>query len=306
MTTIKLNYYTYYLLNGKRKVFLGVNEHDAYVNNQSYVDGQQAIAMIDEGITDSFNWKDNSWVAKEDFTIPVITVEGLGEATINQIKPEALELHKHICYDYPSKNQLSIALRWNHYHFGWVKVIEILHGEYQSGTYSRDDKDGHHYLVNRSLYFRPNQAVEASEAFIKLMHDPSADVASESLADIKDYQSCEIIYTSLTEMQELWLLGSLIKRLDNLAFDHGLVRDRFIYIDRDRHYGQDNILIEEMYSQIQCYCDKLLITNNGNRRYDYEKYLSEKFGYKFTVGERDGFGCLSVCIHVNNGILVYG
>lgn len=298
----KLNYYTFYLLNGKRKVFLGATPQDAYTNNQSYTDGQQPIMLIDEGITDSYLWEDESWVKKEDLKLGQGVGGILSDIVNENINHIALEKYNSIIYEFENKDQLMISLRWGHFIFGWTKYIEVTYGEYQVGNYgdyNNGNPEDHHYLMHETQYFHSNDVNEAQQIFINrlMSYKPYQVINTESrqLEDIHDHTLPEIIYgCNLTNQQELWLLGSLIRRLE-------CQNDREVctYIKaREQH--------DELYDHIQYYCDKLLITNQGQAHFDNESFLTKHFHWKFKVLERDACGPLRKGIKTEKGILAYG
>lgn len=298
----KLNYYTFYLLNGQRKVFLGVDPQDAYTNNQSYTDGQQAIMMTDEGITDSYYWDDGSWVKKENFKLGQGIGGILSDITNGNISHNALEKYSAIFYEFENKDQLLISLKWGHFVFGWTKYIEVTYAEYQAGNYGDygdNDQDTHHYLTCGSEYFHSNDITEALSTFTKRLTSAipyqAINEDSRQLEDIYDHTLSEMIYgCNLTTQQELWLLGGLIRRLEPQD-----AKEVCTYIQaREQH--------DELYDQIQYYCDKLLITDKGQAHFDNESFLTKHFHWKFKVLEQDSFGPLKKGIMTEKGIIAYG
>lgn len=310
MNTAQVQYYTFYLLNGKRKVFLGVDPQDAYTNNQSYSDGQQAIMMIDEGITDSYYWKDDTWVKKGTLQVPDITVAGLGKATIRNITPEVFNENNEITYTFHNKDQLILTRGWGLFIFGWTQYLEISYAEYQAGTYGdydNDVQDECHYLICGSQYFEPSELDVAIETFLfrsrssKPYNSVSAGEIS-SLGEIHSNQSFDAIYTDLNNQQQVILLGSLIKRLELSSDIHNCIKKGFITRPDAKRYP----ILHDIYQQIQYYADRYLITSDGQRDYGNEGILTKLFSYQFTTGSSDAFGPLSAVIKTQAGKLVYG
>ena len=292
----QLKYYTYYLLNGQRKVFMGISQQDAYLNNQSYTDGQQAIMLIEEGISDRYYWKNQSWNNKEILYLtekPAI------------ILPHVFDYRSEVHYAFENKDILYMSLKWGHFSLGWVQYKEVGYASYQQGSYDGSDMDDHHYITSGIQYFDPSHTTQAIKAFMERMGSDKPQSPTDtgiSLQNIRDLQSPDTIYGDMSDPRKIWLLGSLLKRLDLLAIEEGMVFEGFIRIDRT----DSPTMVEELFDQIQYYCDQLLITHTGKRNREAESLLTKHFHYRLSQGEVDGFGELTMCIHLNSGKLIYG
>ena len=310
MLTIKeiiMNYYTFYLMNGQRKVFLGSDPQDAYCNNQTYKDGQLPIAYQEEGITDNYRWVTDTceWLPIEPL---VITHEN-----INSVQPVeyflALQLtvHNKIVIELDS-NQLILEVKWENTEYGWLNFIEIrferamIHFE----TCTQDQP----YIKEGIEYYSPDQGNEAISALIIRANNdlPSFILSNKTtLEDIYDQQSSIAMYNwEMDSTQKTWLLGSLIKRVEtHKDIDKYIVETKggkFIC----RPGVNVDILLRTIMDQIDYYCDEVLITDDGQRKYICEEFITKYFGFKFTVGENDAYGPLLMVIQTNSGKLVYG
>lgn len=303
-----LRYYTFYLLNGQRKVFLGVDPQDAYTNNQSYADGQQAIMLIDKGITDNFLWKDNQWVKKEAYNLGVLLNDLSQDTSIIDIGPDLLKQHDELYYEFENQDRVFIQYRWANFLQGWTKLIQIFYGEYQAGNYGDYNnsipQEGS-YLCNQLEYYSLDNAAAALNRFVEIISSGLVhgvgDSKRESVEEIRSKQYPDIIYTDLNNQQQVVLLGSLIKRLEMHESIGHFIKKGFIR----RPEVEEHAVLHEMYEHIMYYCDRYLITSDGQRDSGNEGILTKLFGYQFTPGETDAFGPLSMVIRTTVGKLVY-
>ncbi len=304
---VQLQYYTFYLTNGKRKVFMGYDAHDAYVNNQSKEDVKVPIAICEKGITNEYTWddRDNTWIAKIHTTlIRVSDTAMVSDLTL------AFLTSDHVNVEFANKDVLSYGVKWGHFAFGWTHYIEISYGEYQAGTYGDYDNGistDHHYLTMGTQYF----SVEDKETAIRIFadrvlsdkpHVAIPDTKCQSLEEIHDNMALDKIYTNLNNQQQVVLLGSLINRLQQYEHINRFIKKGFIR----RPSSTECKEVQELYEHIMYYCDRYLITSEGHRDSGNEGILTQLFGYQFTVGESDAFGVLSMVIRTNAGKLVYG
>ena len=297
-----LKYFTFYLFNGQRKVFLGSSAQDAYVNNQNFTDGKEAIMLIDEGITDSYIFDNGSWVKKEQFKFIVQNGE-----ILTPIKPKILDISSSVLYEYDNKDQLLLQKRWGNFAFGWTQYIELVYGEYNAGSYGdydNDIKEDCHYMAMGSQYFFPNKEEEAISCFYERLKSdkPHISSISDSIIDINKEQSLHAIHVNMSKSQKLWMLGSVLKRVEKIPGIEECVLNGFI----SRTLSEDNKKLVLFLDYIDFYADDLLIKDNGQRNILAEEYIKTHFGFDFTVEESDSFGPLSVSIKTSKGKKVYG
>lgn len=73
--------------------------------------------------------------------------------------------------------------------------------------------------------------------------------------------------------------------------------------------GDDNVLSNQdhlLVRVIRYLATILLITDDGNPRFDEIDTLFKEHGYFIFPGERDGFGWVTACIRTKKGVIVFG
>lgn len=220
-----LKYHTFYLINGLRLVFLGVDFQDAYCNNQSYTDGLRPIQVQKEGIDDSYYWDVDVQVWVEKRSLVIQENQALSNLDLlRTIIIQQLPIVSEIIIKEPNGNEFIISLGWSQWAVGWVNMIEMTYGEYEADepviigdeVIEYDVMHEGYYNCLGTEYFHPTDIERVAEIFVGrlILDDRSKETGNGVTVDaILQHPSYESIYTNLTEPQELRLLGQLTLRL---------------------------------------------------------------------------------------------
>ncbi len=250
-----LQYYTFYLFNGQRKVFLGVDPQDAYTNNQSYADGLRPIQIQKEGIDNDYYWDVDVQVWVEKRSLVIQEDQALSNLDLlRTIIIQQLPLVSEIIIK-EANNEFIISLGWSQWGIGWVNMIEITYGEYEADDPNATGDEGYYNCLGTEC-FHPTDIERAAEMFVGrlILDDRSKETGNgETVGAILQQQSYESIYTNLTEPQELRLLGQLTLRLSQQE--------------------EPNVDTKLLTAQVRHYANKLLA--DTDKHYEFTKLFGQ-------------------------------
>lgn len=280
-----LNFYTFYLFDGSRKVFLGVSPDDAYLNSQPYSEGQRAIMYETLGITAKYHYSlvDDTklWVTRVPYCCN--RDQALQEDIISVFNE-----HHAICVLYPNLDTLKLQRGWIQLvGRGWVEKIEVSYQRYGEKSYTGVQ------------YFSPEQTNDAVYSFTqRLISEPASetmDAHDKPLDIIYESQTPDQIFVALSEPEQLWLLGSFIKRFEQ----HEALpkRPKKTVIQPDKLQHPDLIML---YKFIQFYAGKWFTTGHCQHDTTAREFVERYFYISTTQVDDEGM------IHTDKGIIPYG
>lgn len=266
-----LQYYTFYLENGQRKVFLGIDPQDAYINNQSPIDSQQVIILVEQGVTDNYYWKDNSWVKKTTYQY---TLQ-------QQLTPELLQNSKAIVYWISESENIRISYEWTNdgLYCCYTKIIVLRYIDDNAYDDWIPEEDFYSkiyctHAVNHAL----NVFIQSCNA-CRLVHPNNDEFHRYFLTSIIDEDSYDDIFGMLTKQQLLWMLGSLLKRVDVNKYIKHYVTEPYKIISiftYDLLSRPDQYNLSKLESLIDYSINKVLLPN-GIRDLSAEMFLKQYF-----------------------------